>query len=188
MNGKTKQIVTAALFAALACVATMVIKIPSPMDGYLNLGDCVVLAAGWLLAPGYGFEIVESGISTAADIPLALDALLGKVDCLTNLTDNTVVSALALVLDKANAAGKPVFGSEIEQVKLGCVAAEGLDYVALGRQTGLMAAKVLKGEVKASDMAYEVISDPSLYVNAEALARFGITLSDDLAARAIEAE
>ena len=53
---------------------------------------------------------------------------------------------------------------------------------------GLMAAKVLKGEVKASDMAYEVISDPSLYVNAEALARFGITLSDDLSARAIEAE
>lgn len=140
------------------------------------------------LAPDYSFEIVESGISTAADIPLALDALLDKVDCLTNLTDNTVVSALALVLDKANAAGKPVFGSEIEQVKLGCVAAEGLDYIALGRQTGLMAAKVLKGEAKASDMAYEVISDPSLYVNAEALARFGITLSDDLAARAIEAE
>lgn len=140
------------------------------------------------LAPDYGFEIVESGISTSSDIPLALDALLPKVDCMTNLTDNTVVSALALVLDKANAAGKPVFGSEIEQVKLGCVAAEGLDYVALGRQTGLMAAKVLTGEAKASDMAYEVISDPSLYINSEALARFGIVLSDDLAARAIEAE
>ena len=107
---------------------------------------------------------------------------------MTNLTDNTVVSALALVLDKANAAGKPVFGSEIEQVKLGCVAAEGLDYVALGRQTGLMAVKVLTGEAKASDMAYEVISDPSLYINSEALARFGIVLSDDLSARAIEAE
>ena len=140
------------------------------------------------LAPDYGFEIVESGISTSSDIPLALDALLPKVDCMTNLTDNTVVSALALVLDKANAAGKPVFGSEIEQVKLGCVAAEGLDYIALGRQTGLMAAKVLTGEAKASDMTYEVISDPSLYINSEALARFGIVLSDDLAARAIEAE
>ena len=140
------------------------------------------------LAPEYGFEIVESGISTSADIPLALDALLSKVDCMTNLTDNTVVSALALVLDKANAAGKPVFGSEIEQVKLGCVAAEGLDYLALGRQTGLMAAKVLKGEAKASDMTYEVSSDPSLYIKSEALARFGITLSDELAARAIEAE
>ena len=140
------------------------------------------------LAPAYGFEIVESGISTTADIPLALDALLSNVDCLTNLTDNTVVSALALVLDKANAAGKPVFGSEIEQVKLGCVAAEGLDYIALGRQTGLMAAKVLRGEAKASEIPYEIITEPQLYVNSEALAKFGIVLSDELAARAIEAE
>ena len=140
------------------------------------------------LAPAYGFEIVESGVSTAADIPLALDALLPKVDCLSNLTDNTVVAALALVLDKANAAGKPVFGSEIEQVKLGCVAAEGLDYIALGRQTGLMAAKVLKGETKASEIPYEIITEPGLYVNSAALESFGIVLSDELAARAIEAE
>ena len=140
------------------------------------------------LAPDYGFEIVESGISTIADIPLALDALLGKVDCLTNLTDNTVVSALALMLDKANAAGKPVFGSEIEQVKLGCVAAEGLDYIALGRQTGLMAAKVLKGEAKASEIAYEIITEPGLYVNPAVLEKFGIVLSDELAARANEVQ
>ena len=140
------------------------------------------------MAGDYGFEIVESGVSTTADIPLALDALLGKVDCLTNLTDNTVVSALALVLDKANAAGKPVFGSEIEQVKLGCVAAEGLDYIALGRQTGLMAARVLKGEANASEIPYEIITEPGLYVNTEALAKFGIVLSDELAARANEVE
>lgn len=140
------------------------------------------------LAGNYGFEIVESGVSTIADIPLALDALLSKVDCLTNLTDNTVVSALALMLDKAGAAGKPVFGSEIEQVKLGCVAAEGLDYIALGRQTGLMAAKVLTGETKASELPYEIITEPGLYVNTEALAKFGIVLSDELAARANEVE
>ena len=140
------------------------------------------------LAPEYGFEIVESGISTIADIPLALDALLSKVDCLTNLTDNTVVSALALMLDKANAAGKPVFGSEIEQVKLGCIAAEGLDYIALGRQTGLMAAKVLKGEAKASEIQYEIITEPGLYVNADVLAKFGVVLSDELAARANEVQ
>ena len=140
------------------------------------------------LAPEYGFEIVESGVSTIADIPLALDALLSKVDCLSNLTDNTVVSALALMLDKANAAGKPVFGSEIEQVKLGCVAAEGLDYIALGRQTGLMAAKVLKGEAKASEIPYEIITEPGLYVNSAALEKFGIVLSDELAARANEVQ
>ena len=67
MDGKTRELVKAALFAALACVATMVIKIPSPLGGYLNLGDCVVLAAGWLLAPGYGF--LAAGIGSAlADV------------------------------------------------------------------------------------------------------------------------
>ena len=136
------------------------------------------------LAGDYGFVITEMGITTSADIPLALDALLPKVDCLTNLTDNTVVQALALVLDKANAAGKPVFGSEIEQVKNGCIAAEGLDYIQLGKQCGVMAAKVLKGETTADAIPYEIITEPSLYVNQAVLDSFGITLDGDLAARA----
>ena len=52
-------------------------------------------------AGDYGFEIVESGISSTADIPLAADNLVEKVDCITNLTDNTVVSSLPVILDKA---------------------------------------------------------------------------------------
>lgn len=95
----------------------------------------------------YGFEIVETGINTIADVPMAAD-MADKVDCITNLTDNTVVSALQTVLDEANKKGIPVFGSEIEQVRSGCVASMGLDYVALGKQTGAMAAKVLKGRRK----------------------------------------
>ena len=42
------------MLAALCCVATMVIQIPSPMNGYVNLGDCFVLLSGWLLGPWYG--------------------------------------------------------------------------------------------------------------------------------------
>ena len=60
---KTKKIVIAALIAALTCVATMIIKIPSPLKGYLNLGDCVVLLAGWTLSPIYGF--LAAGIGSA---------------------------------------------------------------------------------------------------------------------------
>ena len=75
------------------------------------------------LAPNYDFEIVDSGISSSADIPLAADTLIGKVDCITNLTDNTVVASLPVILSKASAKNIPVFGSEIEQVKIGCLAA-----------------------------------------------------------------
>lgn len=62
MEGRTKKIVLAALFAALACVATMIIKVPSPLKGYLNLGDCIVLLCGWILGPFYGF--IAAGIGS----------------------------------------------------------------------------------------------------------------------------
>ena len=67
MSGKTKKLVLAALLAALTCVATILIKVPSPLKGYLNLGDCVVLAAGWILSPAYGFLAAGLG-SALADI------------------------------------------------------------------------------------------------------------------------
>ena len=94
--------------------------------------------------------------------------------------------SLATILDKANAAKVPVFGSEIEQVKIGCLAAEGLDYVALGKQTGKMAAKVLKGEAAASEINFETITEAGLYLNTKVAADLGITLSDDLVSGAVE--
>lgn len=66
-NNKTKKIVMAAMLAALCCVATMIIKIPSPLKGYLNLGDCIVLLSGWLLSPAYGFAAAGIG-SALADL------------------------------------------------------------------------------------------------------------------------
>lgn len=67
MNEKLKKLVMAAVLAALTAVATMVVKIPSPLHGYVNFGDCVVLAAGWLLSPLYGF--LAAGVGSAlADV------------------------------------------------------------------------------------------------------------------------
>ncbi len=137
-------------------------------------------------APEYGFEIVESGISATADIPLAADSLLEKVDCINNLTDNTVVSSLPLILDKAAKKNIPVFGSEIEQVRIGCLATVGLDYIDLGKQTGVMAAKVLKGETKASDLNFEVITEASFYGNNKVAENLGITLPEELTSSATE--
>ncbi|MGN0987508.1 MAG: ABC transporter substrate-binding protein, partial [Otoolea sp.] len=114
------------------------------------------------------------------------DQLVEKVDCINNLTDNTVVSALQVVLDAANKKGIPVFGSEVEQVKVGCLASVGLDYVALGKQTGHMAAKILKGEAKASDMNFEVVEGGAFYGNTKVAEELGITLPEALVAEAAE--
>lgn len=63
MKNTTQKIVMTAMLAALVCVATMIVKIPSPLKGYINLGDCIVLLAGWLLSPVYGF--LAAGIGSA---------------------------------------------------------------------------------------------------------------------------
>jgi putative tryptophan/tyrosine transport system substrate-binding protein len=138
------------------------------------------------LAGEYGFEIVESAIATGADIPLAAQDLAGKVDCINNLTDNTVVSALPVILAEANSNNVPVFGSEIEQVKIGCLATVGLDYFTLGKQTGAMAAKILKGEAKASEMPFEVIEEGSFYANTAVAEALKIEIPKELSDKAVE--
>lgn len=137
-------------------------------------------------AEEYGFEIVDTGINTIADVEMAAKDLASKVDCISNLTDNTVVSALQTVLAAANDAKIPVFGSEVEQVKNGCVAAFGIDYVALGKQTGEMAAKVLKGEATAAETPFEICEGGNVYVNTEAAGNIDFTISDDVLGEAAE--
>ncbi len=137
-------------------------------------------------AEEYGFEIVDTGINTIADVEMAAKDLASKVDCISNLTDNTVVSALQTVLAAANDAKIPVFGSEVEQVKNGCVAAVGIDYVALGKQTGEMAAKVLKGEATAAETPFEICEGGNVYVNTGAAGNIDFTISDDVLGEAAE--
>lgn len=69
LNSNLKKLVLAAMFAALSCVATMVIQIPSPMSGYVNLGDCFVLLGGVVLGPVWGFLAGGVG-SMLADVIL----------------------------------------------------------------------------------------------------------------------
>lgn len=130
------------------------------------------------VAGEYGFTIETAGVSNQSEIPMALDTLLSKVDCLNNLTDNTVVSALTTILDKANEKNIPVFGSEEEQVKTGCVASEGLDYVELGKKTGQMAARILNGEA-AESIAIEAIEQSSPIVNKSSMEKLGLTLPNN---------
>lgn len=140
-------------------------------------------------APEFGFEIVDLGVTAQAEVTQAADQVIAQgVDCMSNLTDNNVVGVLASILEKTDAAGIPVYGSEIEQVKIGCAAAAGIDYIALGRQTGAMAAKVLRGEATVDEIPYETISEYGIYINSAALARMNLTVPENLAERAVEAQ
>ena len=60
---RIRLLVMTGLFAALGCVATMVLQVPSPTGGYMNLGDTVVILGAYLLGPVWG--AVAGGVGPA---------------------------------------------------------------------------------------------------------------------------
>ncbi len=139
------------------------------------------------LAPEYGFIIDAIGVTQQSEVTMAADTLIARqVHAFSNLTDNNVVGVLPALLEKATHASIPIYGSEIEQVKLGCVAAAGIDYYQLGVQTGTLAARILSGEAKASDLPYETIEDYTIYMNTDALSTFNLTAPDTVDGKQIQ--
>lgn len=131
------------------------------------------------IAADNGFEVIAVGVTNSSEVASAAASVVAQgADCINNFTDNNVVDNLSAVIKAANDGGIPVFGSEIEQVKNGCLASESIDYVALGEQTGRIAARILSGE-DASTMPVEEVEDATPVYNSEVLEALGLTLPAD---------
>ncbi|MBQ3065618.1 MAG: ECF transporter S component [Clostridia bacterium] len=88
----------AALFASLICVCTMVIRVPSPLNGYVNLGDCVVLLAAWMLSPLYAF--LAAGIGSALADLFAGYVVYVPITFLVKGTMTVIVYGIFVLLNK----------------------------------------------------------------------------------------
>lgn len=127
-----------------------------------------------------GIELVEQGITEAAELASVSASLVTKVDAITNLTDNNVVDNMSVLLEQAEIAKIPVYGSEIEQVKKGCLASASIDYVALGEKTGKMCIDILNGASAATYPAVTV-TDSFLVINEDVAGKLGISIPASLA-------
>lgn len=126
-----------------------------------------------------GINIVQKGINEASELQAVAVSLVNEVDAITNLTDNNVVDNMSVVLEQANQKGIPIYGSEIEQVKKGCLASASIDYVALGKKTGQIAVDVLGGK-SAATYPVVTVSDSFLVVNPDVASTLGITIPAEL--------
>lgn len=126
-----------------------------------------------------GINLVQKGINEASELQAVAVSLVNEVDAITNLTDNNVVDNMSVVLEQANQKGIPIYGSEIEQVKKGCLASASIDYVALGKKTGQIAVDVLGGK-SAAIYPVVTVSDSFLVVNPDVASTLGITIPAEL--------
>lgn len=113
---KTKNIVLSALLAALTCICTMVIRIPSPLNGYIHIGDGVVLLCGWILSPVYG--LLAAGIGAALADLLSGYALYAPVTFVIKASMVLCICYLTRALEKHT---RPLVAKLIGSVVAECV-------------------------------------------------------------------
>ena len=129
MKNATQRIVISSLFAALICVATMLIKIPSPLQGYINLGDGIVLLAAWILPLPYG--VIAAGLGSAlADLFSGYVGYAPATFIIKALMAVVAYSFYALFVKKTKATVSRVFSGILSEIVmiLGYFLFEGILY------------------------------------------------------------
>lgn len=130
-----------------------------------------------------GIEIVESAATKSSEVKGAAQALIGRADAMYVPTDNTIVSALESAVTVAEEGKLPLFTADTDSVTRGAVAALGFNYYDVGKQTGVVVARILKGE-KPGDIDVDVAKGTDLVVNLGAAKKMGIELPQAVVDRA----
>ncbi len=130
-----------------------------------------------------GFSVAEASVPKSSDAQPAVRSLVGKVDAVYIPLDNTVVSALESVITVGRQAKLPVFTADTDSVARGAAASIGFDYLQVGKQTGAIVARILKGE-KPADIPVSFAQGTDLVVNPASASAMGVTIPDAVLARA----
>ncbi len=130
-----------------------------------------------------GMTVLDSAVADINTIDSKTNELIASgVDCFVNLLDNTIVGKLeSNILPITNENKIPVFGSEIEQVKVGCVASASIEYLDVGAAAGKAAAEILNGK-SADEIPVSTITDPDNYYNSTVCAELGLTVPTTITA------
>lgn len=137
------------------------------------------------LAAAMGIEVVEATAANTAEVLAAAQSLVGRVDAVSVLTDNTVVEAFESVVQVCEENKIPLIAGDIDSVERGAIAAYAFDYYDHGYQAGQMAVKVLQG-TPISEIPVEYAQDLKLAINEAAAEAMGVTIPDDLLSKADE--
>jgi putative tryptophan/tyrosine transport system substrate-binding protein len=134
-----------------------------------------------------GIRFVETTVSNSAEVKQATQAIAGRVDGIYISNDNTVVSALAAVASVARKHKIPVMSADPSSAETTPVlAAWGFDYYKMGRATGRLAVRILKGEKPETIPTIYMTdaSDVDLLINLDVAKELGLVFPADIIAKA----
>ncbi len=129
-----------------------------------------------------GLTVKEYTFTDSNDVSTVTATACDENDVLYIPTDNTAASCTEAINAIALPAGVPIVAGE-EGICKGCgVVTLSIDYYELGRTTGQMAVKILKGESDISEMPIEYYPEPVKKYNADIASKLNITVPGDYTA------
>lgn len=131
-----------------------------------------------------GLNLISAPSANTTGVKAAAESLIGRVDVIYTTTDNNVVLAYDVMTQVANTAKIPLIASNPEAVERGAVAALGVNYHLLGKETGTLIARVLQGENPSTIPVYQA-RELELHANPTNAAAQGIHLPQSVLDRAI---
>src|SRR5690606_394950 len=135
--------------------------------------------------PKHGMTLVEAAAPRTVDVSSAAARLAGNVDLIYTSTDNNVVSAYEALVKVGNETDTPLIAADTDSVKRGAIAALGLNYKDIGRQTGKIVVRILNGEAPGS-IASERSDNLDLFVNLRAAEAQGVKVPQAVIDKATE--
>jgi putative tryptophan/tyrosine transport system substrate-binding protein len=129
-------------------------------------------------ADDLGLKIITATADTSANVPLAAQSLIGRVDAYYVTTDNTVVSAIDAVLAASEEAGVPFMVADPTSLERATLAA-GFDYYSVGLTAGELVLDVLNG-TSPSEIPVTYVSEGQVHLNLDAADRIGLKFPVEL--------
>ncbi|MCO6539828.1 MAG: ABC transporter substrate-binding protein [Gilliamella sp.] len=144
-----------------------------------EINSTVVLKNLQTLLSQQNINFIAVPAQRTADISTAANTLKGRVDLIYTTTDNNVVSAYESLVKFANENKIPLLASFPDAIERGAVAAYGMSYYDVGRQSGKLVVRILKGE-KPGSITPEIGKALRLVVNTDAAKKQGVALPPEV--------
>ena len=127
-----------------------------------------------------GAEFVAASVSNSAEVKMAAESIVERIDAMYVATDNTVVSAISSLSDTCRDQGVPLFSADTTSAfGSDVLIAGGFDYYASGLLTGELIKRIIDGETP-SEIGTVFLTDLELYINMDTAERLGITVPTDM--------
>ncbi len=134
-----------------------------------------------------GLTLVKATASTSSEVQAAAQSLVGRVDAITVIGDNTAVGAIEAIVKVCQQNKIPLYAGDPDSVKRGAAAGYGPNYAELGKQAGYQAALILGGTAIADIpviYAKDLPGNEQLSINVKAAKAQGVTFPADLVSKA----